>query len=377
VQPREAGPRATSSPWAEHRFHGFPQITQMMDILLDVNLLLIPAGPSHVHVMPSHPGARLCIYGLLSLACAALAAAAEPAALPADRLVFALVSMKSLYTDGPDAGANKSNLEANLKRHLDFVDRAAAAGAEFVGFPEMSVSGYHFSANTTWLALDGPEVKALARKAAEKKVTIGAGIAEQDAAGKRWNTQFVVGPDGALAGWHHKIWLTKEKGVVEPGADHNVFEVKGVKTGIVTCADGSDFANLQALADGGARILYGPHCNTTGGTTAGWYRFRAKWGGPWDGGTAMAKTNNDGPEASMPSGGWIARLKVHAALVNQAGLYDPALAPPGPDANTGWAGGAWSIGPDGRTLAQAPASAQKSDSRECVLMCEIPIAAPR
>jgi predicted amidohydrolase len=314
----------------------------------------------------------------LALALAALAAPAEPPAnRNPDRLTMALVSMKSLYTDGPDATANRSNLEANLNRHLDFVDRAAAAGAEFVGFPEMSISGYHFSANTTWLRLDGPEVKALARKAAGKKVTIGAGIAEQDAAGKRWNTQFVVGPDGALAGWHHKIWLTKEKGVVEPGADHSIFEVKGVKMGIVTCADGSDFANLQALVDAGARILYGPHCNTTGGTTAGWYRFRAKWGGPWDGGMAPAKTNNDGPEAPMPSGGWIARLKVHASLVNQAGLYGSDLDPPPADANSGWAGGAWFVGPDGRTLAQAPASAQKSDSRECVLTCEIPVAGSR
>lgn len=318
----------------------------------------------------------------LALLLAVLAAAPVSAPAPSPdqnpgRLKMALVSMKSLYSDGADAAANRAALEANLKRHMDFINRAAEEGAEFVGFPEMSVSGYHFSANTTWLALDGPEVKALAAKAAEKKVWIGAGIAERDAAGKRWNTQVVVGPDGAVAGRHHKIWLTKEKGVVEPGTDHNVFEVKGVKMGIATCADGSDVANLQALVDGGARILYGPHANTTGGTTAGWYRFRAKWGGPWDGGMAPAKTNNDGPEAPMPSGGWIARLKVHAALVNQAGLYDPALAPPGPDANTGWAGGAWFIGPDGRTLAQAPASAQKSESRECVLTCEIPIAGTR
>lgn len=308
---------------------------------------------------------------LLALACEALAAAAESPA-PPDRLVVALVSMKSLYTDGPDTAASKANLETNLKRHLEFVDRAAAQGAGFVGFPEMSVSGYRFGANVTWLGLDGPEVRALAQKAAEKKVYIGAGIAERDAAGKRWNTQVVVGPSGGIVGWHHKIWLTKEKGVVEPGADHNVFEVGGVKMGIVTCADGSDYGNLQALVGGGARILYGPHANTTGGTTAGWYRFRAKWGGPWDGGMAPAKTSNDGPEAPMPSGGWIARLKVHAALVNQAGLYGTDFNPPSADANAGWAGGAWFIGPDGRTLAQAPPSAQKSDSRECVLICGIP-----
>jgi len=43
------------------------------------------------------------------------------------------------------------------------------------------------------------------------------------------------------------------------------------------------------------------------------------------------------------------------------------------DANSGWAGGAWFIGPDGQTLAQMPPSTQKSDSRECVLIYNIPI----
>ncbi len=306
---------------------------------------------------------------LLVLSCAAPVRAADPPPRP---LVVALVSLKSLYTDGSDATVNKGHLEANLKRHLEFVDRAAAKGAGFIGFPGMSLSGYRFSANTAWLSLDGPEVKALATTAAEKKVWIGAGIAERDAVGKRWNTQFVVGPDGAVAGWHHKIWLTKEKGVVEPGTDRNVFDVAGVKTGIVTRADGSDFANLRALADAGARLIYALHCTTTGGTTAGWYRFRAKWGGPWDGAMVPAKTTPDGPEAPMPSGGWIARLKVHAALVNQAGLYGTDVPSPAPDANAGWAGGAWLIGPDGRTLAQVPASAQRSDSRESVFLCGVP-----
>jgi predicted amidohydrolase len=282
------------------------------------------------------------------------AASAAPAA---DRnpghLRMALVSIKCVYSDGPNAAANKAAIEANLRRHTYFIDRAVAQGAEFVGFPELSINGYRFSDRMTWLALDGPEVKALARKAAEKGIYISAGIAEQDADGKRWNTQFVVGPAGTVVGWHHKIWLTKEKGLVEAGSDHNVFEVKGAKMGILICADGTDQKNLQALAAAGARIIYAPHANTTGGTIAGWYRFRAAWGGP---------------------DGWVAQLKVHAALHNMAGLYNPELdPPPGPDANSGWASGAWFIGPDGRTLAQMPPSAQKGDSKECLLVYNIPI----
>jgi len=189
-------------------------------------------------------------------------------------LKMALVNLKSVYSDGPDVEANKAAIQANLKRHLAFIDELTAKGAEFVGFPELSVNGYRFSKNMTWLSLTGPEVKTLRK-------------------------------------------------------------------------------NLQALADNGAKIIYGPHANTTGGTTAGWYKFRSSWSGP---------------------DGWVAELKVHAALHNQAGLFDPDFKPPaGKDANTGWASGAWFIGPDGKTLAQMPSSTLRGDSKEYVLMYNIPV----
>jgi predicted amidohydrolase len=276
---------------------------------------------------------------------------------PADRnpgrLKMALVCLKCLPSDGSDTDRNQANLATNLKRHLRFIDDLAREGVEFIGFPELSLNGYHFSKNMTWLSLSGPEVKALRQKAIEKGVYIGAGLAEQDADGRKWNTQIVIDPLGKVVGRHHKIFLTKEKGFTEAGNEHNVFEVKGVKMGIAICADGSERKNLQALADNGARIIYGPHANTTGGTTAGWYRFRASWAG---------------------ADGWIAQLKVHAALVNHAGLYQPDFKPAeGKDTSTGWAAGAWFIAPDGQTLAQMPSSTSKSDSKEFVLIRDIPL----
>ena len=163
-----------------------------------------------------------------------------------------------------------------------------------------------------------------------------------------------INKSGKIVGSYHKIWLTKEQGFVEPGSEHPVFEVKGVKMGISICADGTDRKNLEALVQNGAKILYGPHANTTGGTTAGWYKFRSAWGGPE---------------------GWIAQMKVTAALHNHAGLYNPEFqAPAGNDGNSGWASGAWFIGPDGQTLAQMPSSTQRTDSKEFVLVCNIPIA---
>jgi predicted amidohydrolase len=265
-------------------------------------------------------------------------------------------------------------LEANLKRHFYFIERAAAQGAEFVGFPELSLNCYSFSKNTLWLKLDGPELAAVAKKAKEKGVYVAVGLAEHDSDGKKWNTHVIVGPDGKIVGKHHKIWLTAERGHTEKGNTHDVFVVKGLKVGICTCADGTDYHNLKALADNGARLIYGPHANTTGGTTAGWYAFRARWGGAWDGKYAQAKTSNDGPPAKAPSGGWAAQLKVYAALHNHAAHYHEDFDPPTAKfTSKAWASGAWFIGPDGKTRAQMPASKDRAASKEHVLIYNVPL----
>lgn len=268
-------------------------------------------------------------------------------------LRMALVNIRSLYSDTPDPAVNRANLDANLKRHLDFVDLAASKGAEFVGFPEVSLNGYRFSKSMTWLKLDGPEIAALKKKAIEKKTYISVGLAIQDDEGKRWNVQIVIDPEGRIIAVRRKIWLTNEKAYVEAGSDHNVFDVKGLKMGIVICADGTDKKNLQALVDKGARLIYGPHANTTGGTIAGWYKFRDKWAGPT---------------------GWIAEMKVHAALHNHAAADNPDLLAPAKNAPAAnWASGAWFIGPAGDTLAQMPTSTNRSDSKEYLLLHDVPL----
>jgi predicted amidohydrolase len=283
-----------------------------------------------------------------------------------EKLRVALVSFKSEPSDVPD-GARV--VARNLERHLAWIDRAAEEKAEFVGFPELSLNGYRFSAAMRWLRLEGPELEALKRKAVERRLAVGAGLAEVDADGRRWNTHVVIGPDGRIAGRHRKIWLTSERGFTETGPEPAVFDLGGIPTGIAICADGSDYGNLKALAGKGARLIYGPHANTTGSTRAGWYRFRARWGGPADPREVRLKTSNDGPEAAMPTGGWIASLGVSAVLVNQAGLYEGAAG----DVHARFASGAWMIGPDGATLAQLPASTKREDSAEGLLVADVPI----
>jgi predicted amidohydrolase len=311
-----------------------------------------------------------------ALACfLAVPASGQSAERPTDALRMALVNLRSRPSDLPDPAEGRKLLQENLRRHVAFLDRAAAKGADFVGFPELSINGYRFSKDMIWLSIDGPEVQELAAAARRLKLYVSAGLAERDPEGKTWNTQIVLGPDGKLAGRQRKVWLTAEKGHVGAATERQIVEVKGLKMGISICADGSDYGNLKRLADAGAQVIYGPHCNSTGSTIAGWYRFRARWGGPWDGKSMVeAPTSNDGPKAPMPAGGWIASLKVYAALHNHAGRYGPDFDPP---ADAGrperWASGAWFIGPDGATLARMPESSKPEDSVEYLLIHDIPL----
>jgi hypothetical protein len=71
-------------------------------------------------------------------------------------LRMALVNIKSLPSDSPDPAANRANIEINLKRHRDFIDRLSGDGAEFVGFPELSLNGYSFRKNDDLAATRRP-----------------------------------------------------------------------------------------------------------------------------------------------------------------------------------------------------------------------------
>lgn len=293
-----------------------------------------------------------------------------------DKLRIALVNIRCVYSDLPDPTAKQTAVQTNIDRHMLFVDRALAQGAQFIGFPELSLNGYRISDNMAWLRLDGPEVGAIADKARQCKVYISVGVAEVDQDGKRWNTQIVIGPEGRIIGKHHKHWLTKEAGHAQAGDAYEVFEVKGLKVGIAICADGSDYRNLKRLVDRGAQLIYGPHANTTGRTIEGWYQFRACWGGKWNGqmGTFVVDKNES---IQAPANGWIHQLKVYAALHNHAGLYHPDFNPPvGENRPMGWASGAWVIGPDGQTLAQMPRSSNRAETYENLLICDIPLTTP-
>jgi len=293
-------------------------------------------------------------------------------------LRMALVNMKSVYTSGytteNDEARTTRNLEANIERHLYFIDMAADKGAQFIGFPEISVQGYDFGRLTQWMRKDDPRLDPIREAAARRGVYVAIGLAEIDENDHRRNTQMIIGPDGKTFGRYHKIWAT-EPGA-RPGTEYPVFEIHGARIGILICSDATDFTHLKALVDNGATILYAPMANSTGSTTSAWYHFRRHWVGTWDGTYGPVMQERFRIDTIMPSGGWVDYLNVYGAIHNHATYYHPDWNPPFDDAANpvgGFASGARFIGPDGEILAQMPVSINRADSVEYVLIYDIPL----
>src|SRR6476620_11758022 len=102
--------------------------------------------------MPSRFSIVLAAFSTIAFHLCMRPASGQEAAEPTNpgHLRMALINIKLRTTATPERVRNEENLEANLARHLLFIDRAAAAGAEFVGFPELSVNDYEFSPNLIW-----------------------------------------------------------------------------------------------------------------------------------------------------------------------------------------------------------------------------------
>ncbi len=151
-----------------------------------------------------------------------------------------------------------------LDRNSDLFETAmtaaANAGAAWIMTPELGLTGYRFDLKigTDWIK-PGPDrwVQRLSAVASRLGVTLFLGHLELDASGgKRYNTVFVIGPDGAILGRHRKIntipvseaWSTR-------GPDASPVMVRKKQVGVLICADAWPPDHAQRLAKGGAEIL--------------------------------------------------------------------------------------------------------------------------
>ena len=176
-----------------------------------------------------------------------------------------------------------TDLEANLKKAVEFVREAAGKGARVICLPEMFRSQYfcqNEDADLFDLAepIEGPSVAALAKVADENGVTIIAPIFEERSIGLYHNSLVIIKPGEPVAGVYRKMHIPDDPAYYEkfyfaPGdLGFKAFDTAEGRIGTLICWDQwyPEGARLTSLR--GAEILFYP-------TAIGWHPYeKEKYG---------------------------------------------------------------------------------------------------
>jgi predicted amidohydrolase len=162
--------------------------------------------------------------------------------------------------------ASGTDTAANLRTIDAYAARAAADGAALVAFPEYATYEKKMidsSFPTVAQPLDGEVGRELSRIARRHGIAVVAGLVESSPDPSRaYNTLAAFGPDGGLLAAYRKIHLFDAHGFRDsefvapaPTTDPVVFDVDGVRFGLMTCYDLRFPRQAQALSDAGAHVL--------------------------------------------------------------------------------------------------------------------------
>jgi len=174
--------------------------------------------------------------------------------------------MKDITVAAVSMHARPGEIHRNLQRTESFVLRASEMGADFVCFPEMSLTGYSLR-NTGRLAEAVPRQEILdrvIRMAQERNVVVIAGFMEALDNQRPYISQIIAGPKG-LIGIYRKTHLSpQEKRLFRPGEKIDVFRHGDIRFGVQLCYEAHfpEISTVMALE--GADIIFLPHASPRG-----------------------------------------------------------------------------------------------------------------
>ncbi len=154
----------------------------------------------------------------------------------------------------------QGDFEANLNKLLEGLNLASEARLDVVAFPESFLTGYYRQeeeARANSFAIDSPQMREVLRRTAHFQLLFMVGFNElRD--NRLYNTVAVI-EGGKVLGRYSKAFPIM--GYFTPGREFPVFEKKGLKFGVVICADGGYIEPTRILALKGARLVFAPHYN--------------------------------------------------------------------------------------------------------------------
>ena len=150
--------------------------------------------------------------------------------------------------------------DANLRRFEEGLARADAAGAAIVSFPECFLTGYPDTeelARAGAFAADSPQMQRVLDATSRHEALAIVGFNEQRG-NDLYNTALVA-HRGHLLGTYSKCAAYQK--FHRQGRDFPVWEHRGLKFGVLICADGGYIEPARILALKGARVIFAPHFN--------------------------------------------------------------------------------------------------------------------
>ena len=167
----------------------------------------------------------------------------------------------------------QGDFEANLKTLLGGLRQARDARLDIVSFPESFLTGYFAreeDARAHAFAVDSPQIKRVLKETAEVPILFLVGFNELR--GEKLYNTVAVAERGKLLGCYSKAMPCYS--YFTPGRKFPVFEKRGLKFGVVICADGGYVEPARILALRGARFIFAPHYNFVGDPVAHYQMVR-------------------------------------------------------------------------------------------------------
>jgi N-carbamoylputrescine amidase len=168
------------------------------------------------------------------------------------------------------------DLEANVERGLDWVDRAADKGCDVCVFPEMAFHPFfpQHRADASYFdwaePIPGPITEAFQQKAREHGMVVIPNLFEAAGPGRHYDASPVIDAGGELLGVARMIHIAEEPGFNErfyywPGdSGFAVHRTAAGPVGMAICYDRHFPEHLRALTIAGAEIILSPFAGTTG-----------------------------------------------------------------------------------------------------------------
>jgi nitrilase len=163
---------------------------------------------------------------------------------------------------------------ATVQKACALIAEAARNGAQLVGFPESFVPGFplwaavqapiknheyfkRMAANS--IRVPGPEVQSIAETAREYSIVVSIGVSELSpvSVGCLWNTNLLIGADGALLNHHRKLVPTFYEKLIwasGDGAGLRVSDTPVGKIGMLICGENTNPLARYALIAQGEQI---------------------------------------------------------------------------------------------------------------------------